>query len=219
MPRAFLCDFDGTISPSDIGAELVHRFSAAGDDARHALLDRWLAGELGHRALTEAECAGMRVGEAEALAFTRTFALDPGFEPFVREAESRGDAVMVVSEGLDFYVCDHLARAGLGRLPWAANHARFENRRIVPEFPWAAEGCGRCGNCKAQHVRRWRASGHATVLVGDGMSDRCGAREADVVLARGGLLRWCREQGIAAEPFETFADVAHFARGAARVEG
>ena len=27
MPLVYLCDFDGTISPSDIGASLVRRFS------------------------------------------------------------------------------------------------------------------------------------------------------------------------------------------------
>ena len=119
---------------------------------------------------------------------------------------------MVVSEGFDFYVADQLARAGLAGVPFTANRLRFEGRRVVPEFPWSAGGCGRCGNCKGQHVRRWRARGLRTVLVGDGLSDRCGAREADGVLARGDLLAWCRREGLAAGPFRDFADVAAFAR-------
>lgn len=212
MRFAYLCDFDGTVSPSDIGAALAKRFSPDGRAEGPELLARWFRGELGHRELTEAQCGLLSVTAEEALAFTRGFALDPHFAPFVREAESRGDTVMVLSEGLDFYVADQLGRAGLAGVPFAANVARFEGRRLVPEFPYAAAGCGSCGNCKAVHVRRWRERGYATVLVGDGFSDRCGAREADRVLARRDLLAWCRIEGIAAEPFESFEDVAAITR-------
>jgi 2,3-diketo-5-methylthio-1-phosphopentane phosphatase len=208
MRRAFLCDFDGTISPTDIGAALVERFSPGAGRERAALLARWAGGELGHRELTVAEFDLVRVSEPEARAFARGFAIDPHFARFAAEMLARGDAVMVVSEGLDFYVADHLGRAGVGELPWAANHARFEGDRLIPEFPWSAGGCGRCGNCKAQHARRYRARGYQVVAVGDGLSDRCAAAEADVVLARGALLEWCRARGLAALPFADFADVA-----------
>jgi HAD superfamily phosphoserine phosphatase-like hydrolase len=212
MPYAYLCDFDGTVSPHDVGAALVKRFSSADEAVQRARLGGWLAGSIGHRALTEAQCADLRVGADEALAFTRTFRLDQHFPGFVREALGRGDAVMVVSEGFDFYVRDALRRAGLGDLPFAANRLRFEPERAVPEFPYFDAGCGACGNCKAQHVRRYRALGFHAVLVGDGLSDRCGARAADSVLAHRGLLEWCRRERVPAVPFETFADVADWAR-------
>ena len=207
MPRAFLCDFDGTVSPSDIGAAFARRFSPDGAAGTPEFLGRWMRGEMGHRELTVAQCALLSVTREEALAFARPFALDPHFAPFVREAESRGDVVSVVSEGFDFYVRDLLERSGLGTLPWSANGLHFEGGGVTPEFPDAPDGCGRCGNCKGAHVRAWRARGYRTVLIGDGLSDRCGAAAADRVLARRDLLVWCREQGIAATPFGTFADV------------
>ena len=61
-------------------------------------------------------------------------------------------------------------------------------------------------------MRHWRERGYETVLVGDGLSDRCGAREADRVIARGDLLDWCAREGLAARPFRDFADVAALAR-------
>lgn len=213
MPFAYLCDFDGTISPQDIGAAVVRRFSTGRESERDALLERWYAGGMGHRELSVSECELLSVDAAEALTFTRTFRLDPHFAPFVREALGRGDAVMVVSEGFDFYVRDHLARAGFPDLPWAANAARFEpGGRVRAEFPFLDPACEHCGNCKAQHVRRYRGRGFHTVLVGDGLSDRCGARAADTVLARGDLLEWCRREKLAHVPFEHFGDVAEFAR-------
>ena len=213
MPFAYLCDFDGTISPQDIGAAFVERYSPGGAATGRDVLQDWLAGRMGHRELTRRQSALVRIsGVDEALAFTRTFKLDPHFAPFVREALGRGDAVMVVSEGYDFYVRDHLARAGFAGLPWAANHAHFHDGSIEAQFPFADPACEHCGNCKAQHVRRYRGRGYHTVLVGDGVSDRHGAQAADSVLARGSLRTWCAQQGMAHHPFESFADVAEFAR-------
>jgi 2,3-diketo-5-methylthio-1-phosphopentane phosphatase len=212
MANAFLCDFDGTVSPGDIGASLVRNFSPGRDDERRDLLERWLSGKIGHRQLTIEECRLMNVSREQAMAFARGFTIDEAFVGFVREAEAQGDAVMVVSEGLDFYVQDHLERAGLGDIPSRANRARFEDDGIVPEFPHSEDGCGQCGNCKAQHVRAWRERGYHVVLVGDGYSDRCGARVADTVLARAGLLEWCRAEGVVAQPFENFRDITRLAR-------
>ena len=222
MPTTFLCDFDGTVAPADIGKALVERFSTADPGRRRALLADWISGAIGHRELTVAECGMMRVTAAEALAFSRGFGLDPHFAGFAHAARARGDRVLIVSEGFDFYIQDQLDRAGLGELPWAANRARFEGDRMIPSFPHGAEpgeggaGCGRCGNCKAQHVRQARAAGDAVVLVGDGLSDRCAAEIADTVLARDGLLVWCRSHGIEALPFDDFATVAAFARAPRR---
>ena len=134
---AWLCDFDGTVSPRDIGAAFAERFSPGGAASRVPELADWLAGRLGHRELTRAQCARVRVTRDEAVAFARGFALDPAFAPFAREALARGDQVMVVSEGFDFYVRDLLEREGLAALPWAANHLRFEpDGRVTPEFPF-----------------------------------------------------------------------------------
>ncbi len=210
-PVAYLCDFDGTIAPSDVGARFARRFATDDGAVFRSLEPRWRSGELGHRELTEAECAVLEVSENEAAAFVRGFAIDPHFAAFARAAEARGDAVMVVSEGFDFYIAALLEAAGLGALPRAANRLRFEAGRVIPEFPHPTPSCARCGNCKAQHVRAFAARGYRTVMVGDGYSDRCGARAADTVLARAGLREWCAREKLAAHPFEDFADVAAWA--------
>jgi 2-hydroxy-3-keto-5-methylthiopentenyl-1-phosphate phosphatase len=216
MARAWLCDFDGTVSPTDIGAAFARAFSPGGAAEQEDLLGPWMRGETGHRDLTVAQCRRITATAAGALAFTRGFGLDPHFAPFVRGLTARGDRVMVVSEGFDFYLADQLARAGLGSVPFAANRLRFGPGGVVtPEFPWAEGGCGDCGNCKGRHVRDWRERGFTTVLVGDGLSDRCGARAADEVVARGELLAWCRREGVPAREFRDFADVAALARAAA----
>jgi len=215
MRTVFLCDFDGTIAPDDVGARLVHEFSPGREAERRALLVRWQSGTMGHRELTEAEAALLTIDEPQAREFVDRFALDPGFAPFVREAHARGDEVKVLSEGFGFYVEALLARDGLAHVPWAANTLEFADGRARAAFPNYDPECGRCGNCKGRHVREWRARGWRTVMVGDGLSDRCGARAADAVFARRDLLRWCGEQNVAAEPFATFDDLASRVRASA----
>jgi 2,3-diketo-5-methylthio-1-phosphopentane phosphatase len=210
--RAFLCDFDGTVAPRDVGAEFMAAFSPEMGAERDVLLEAWKRGTIGSRELTETECRFVRVHEPEARAFAARYRIDPQFAPFAREAEARGDYVMVVSDGFDFYIQALLEEAGLAAIPRTANRLRFEAGRVIPEFPNAGRGCGRCGNCKGDHARRVRAAGYEVVLVGDGFSDRCAAQVADHVLARGALAEWCAAEGIAASPFESFADVARFAR-------
>lgn len=205
---AWLLDFDGTVAPVDIGARVIARFATGSPEGSRALLERWMRGEVGHRELTEAECRRIDATREEVLEFTRDFGLDPEFADFARAAFARGDQVMIVSEGLDVYIADLLERAGLSEIPWAANHARFEDRRLVPTFPHARAECGSCGNCKGGHVRDFQSMGHRVIFVGDGFSDRCGARAADVVFARDALLEWCRTAGVPAHPFPGFAALA-----------
>lgn len=209
---AFACDFDGTIAPRDVGAEFARTFAAGGRDEIGALLEAWRRDELGSRALTEAQCGWVRATREAAEAFVRGFALDPHFGAFVAEAESAGDGVTVLSDGFEFYIDALLDDAGLGRLPRRANRLRFEpGGTVTPEFPHAG-GCGRCGNCKAVHVRALARTGRPVVLVGDGYSDRCAARAADHVVARGALAEWCAAEGLAHQRFADFADVARIAR-------
>jgi 2,3-diketo-5-methylthio-1-phosphopentane phosphatase len=208
MRTAYLCDFDGTVAPSDIGAALFERFAVRGREEAARALARWKADQIGHRELTEIECRCIEATEEEALTFARAHPIDPDFASFTRAARARGDVVMVASEGYDFYVGDLLERAGVVDVHWRANHARFEGRRLIPEFPWADPSCPRCGNCKAQYVREHRAQGFRVVFVGDGLSDRCGAGAADVVFARASLWDWCRREGVTARPFVNFKVLA-----------
>ena len=144
----------------------------------------------------------------EALAFTRGFALDPDFAPFVREARARGDEVMVVSEGFDFYLADQLARAGLADVPFAANRLRFEpGGARDARVPLGRRRLRRLR--QLQGPARARAGARAasrTVLVGDGLSDRCGARAADGSSRAASCWRGAVARASRPAPFRDFAE-------------
>ena len=204
----YLCDFDGTVARADVGNRFFARFIAE-DDAYQALLARWYEESMGGRRILADECALARVSEDEALAFADAHAaIDPAFPAFVDAARKQGGEVAIASDGLLLYIRRILERNGLGHVDASANGLRFDGDRLTPLFGSPeGEGCGECGSCKGA-VLAARARGFArTVFVGDGLSDRCGARAADVVYAKDDLAAWCAREGIAARPFTTFADV------------
>jgi len=206
----YLCDFDGTVARADVGNRFFDRF-IADKAAQEALLARWFEESVGGRRILADECALARVTEAEALAFADAHAaIDPSFGVFVDAARQAGGDVAIASDGLLLYIRRILVANGLGHVEASANGLTFDGDRIVPVFGSpAGEGCGECGSCKAAVLAR-RANGYdRTVFIGDGLSDRCGARAADVVYARDDLAAWCAREDIAFRPFATFADVMH----------
>jgi 2,3-diketo-5-methylthio-1-phosphopentane phosphatase len=205
----YLCDFDGTVARADVGNQFFARFVPDGP-AHRALLERWSAETVGGREILARECELAEVSEAEALAFAdQHAAIDDAFPAFVAAARAAGGEVAIASDGLLLYIRRILDLHGLQHVEASGNDLSFDGRRITPRFGSPeGEGCGRCGSCKGAVLAR-RAAGYArTVFIGDGLSDRCGARAADVVYAKGDLAAWCAREGIAARPFTTFTGIA-----------
>ncbi len=204
-----LSDFDGTAAATDVGNLLFRTFADA--EKCRAVVQQWKDGKLSSKACLIEECALARVTRAELERFVDAQKLDPHFPAFVAFCEKHNIPVEIVSDGFDFYIARILRNHGLdGQIPVRANRLLFvDSNRIEPAFPYYEQGCGVCANCKGVHVRRARQEHETVVYVGDGLSDRCGAREADVVFAKRGrdLLRFCRATGLPHHEYDTFADV------------
>jgi len=208
MVRVF-CDFDGTIAVEDVGAQLFKTFG--GHEAETAVRE-YLGGAINARECFERECRAVpHLREAEFLEFVSRFELDPGFGRFVKFCEARSVSVVVVSDGFDVYVRRLLESNGHGHLMSFANHVEFvasEGRtRMVPSFPYRDAECPQCANCKRNHLLTLSADDDIIVYVGDGFSDRCPIRYADIVFAKKSLITYCQQQNISYHAFQTFDDV------------
>lgn len=208
MIRAF-CDFDGTIAVHDVGARLFRTYG--GREAEQAVRE-YLGGVINARECFERECRAVpHLTKQEFLEFVAQFELDPGFRPFVEFCEARSIPVVVVSDGLDVYVRHLLESNGLGRLMSFANHVEFVPMdgtvRMAVSFPYRDAECPQCANCKRNHLLTLSADDDIIVYVGDGFSDRCPVRYADIVFAKKGLTTYCQEQNISSHAFQTFHDV------------
>ncbi len=203
------CDFDGTIVREDVGNRFFRTF-APGDAER--IVAGYLDGSMNARDCLAAECAAVPRMDRETFErFADGFRVDPTFPPFVDWCRDQAVPVMVLSDGLDAYVGRILADAGLSDLPFAANRAVFGELDGVPklsaEFPHRDEACEQCGNCKRNHIVVTSGDDDVVVYVGDGISDRCPVRYADIVFARRSLIVYCQEQNITYHTFEDFNEV------------
>ena len=203
-PWIVFCDFDGTVTEGDVGNRFSDFFSSG---RTRPIVQRWLAGEITARKCLEEECKLLDFDAAQFERFLAEQKMTPGVHEFVRLLEQQGIPLFILSDGLDLYIGRLLAREGLGHIPIFVNRARIEGSRVIPEFPYFDQGCGRCGNCKKYHIQRLRQPGQKVLFVGDGYSDRCAAEVADLIFARGDFWHYCRERNITAVSFESFLDI------------
>lgn len=208
MKIAVFTDFDGTISRRDVGYSIFHHFSGGRNDE---LLPDWKAGRLSTRDCLLAEAAMVKAEAREIYEFIDQFEIDPGFKEFVNQCDVNDVPMFVSSDGLDFYITRILARYDLSHLDVVANVGRPENGTISIEFPHTNHSCPSCGICKGERIQRFREKSkgeYKIIFVGDGYSDACATREADVIFAKKDLEEYCLHRKIPYFKYDTFFDVS-----------
>ena len=203
---AILCDFDGTVAEDDVGNLLFETFSDDGGPAR--VVAQWERGEISSRECLEREAEMARVNKEQLNRFILERRLDPYFKDFHDFAKKRGMEVVIMSDGLDYYIESMLMRSGLGEIDVFANRLRIEGDQLQIDFPhYDLLSCEDCACCKTHHLYRYKENGYFIVYVGDGLSDCCPCTAADMVFAKGSLQEFCRKSGIDYIEFRNFRDV------------
>ena len=205
-PWLIQCDFDGTISLSDVTDSLLNRFGLPGWQAAEAA---WMRGEIGSRTCMQRQVALLDVDEATLIDHLDTIDIDPAFPAFVKRAEALGLAVQVISDGIDFAIHRVLQRHGLDHLPVAANRLIANGpRRWALQSPHADSACARdSGTCKCASLSRQHAVGRYVAFIGDSTSDFCVSRHADRVFAKSRLIEHCIDNDIRNTAFEHFGQL------------
>jgi 2,3-diketo-5-methylthio-1-phosphopentane phosphatase len=185
-------DFDGTIAPDEPTDQLFDRFA---DPAWRDIDQSWLDGQITSWEATAQNATLLRARPEEVTAFLQHIPIDPGFPAFVELCRRNGARVTVISDGLDVILRTVLSTAGLN-LPFVANQLVWQGGdRWEARFPHRRADCRfNMGNCKCAH--RLRGDTAANVMVGDGRSDFCIAERCHLVIAKGSLLRRCKEHGL-----------------------
>jgi 2-hydroxy-3-keto-5-methylthiopentenyl-1-phosphate phosphatase len=203
---AVLCDFDGTVADEDVGNLLFRSFTA--DGASGEIVELWKSGLISSRECLEKECALASVSREEIDRFIQARKLDLYFKDFHDFARNRGIEIVILSDGLDYYIEKMLLRHGVAEIDFFANKLTVINHSLLVEFPhYNMLDCTDCGNCKRFHLERYKRAGYYIVYVGNGFSDRCPSEYADLVFAKGALLSHCRKNKIKHVRFNNFRDV------------
>ena len=137
----------------------------------------------------------------------------PGLKEFITGLYARGGEAAIVSAGIREAIEAFWRRAGLPEMELYASELVGAGPDGGPpyhlEFSDALGDCPRCGpaSCKAAILRKLRRPGDVVLVFGDGPSDLCPAREADLVFARGHLAERCAQEGLEWRPLTDFAAV------------
>ena len=206
-------DFDGTITQKDVGNGIFDRFlrpDLLEQRWHEKIIDEWKAERISSLECLSLECENSIVTEEELQEELEKYALTPGFIETARYCKHRDIPLMILSDGLDFYIEYILGKYGLGFVDFRANHMFFTNGSLGVEFPYHEKGCGKCGNCKRWHMNSFSGDGERVIYVGDGYSDRYAIKSADVIFARRDLAVHCVDEHIEYIPFETFFNVLNY---------
>ena len=204
------CDFDGTITQLDVTDQILSQLA---HPSWREIEQQWMQGLIGSRECLERQIALVDAPVEELHAAIDGVPLDSDFTAFCKFARKKRLPLYILSDGFDYVIRRVLKRAGVDRhfksgTNLFASALRVEGRRLVPSFPHLPAPCAHgCATCKSALIGRLRERRRPVVFVGDGMSDRFAVELADVVFAKRHLLAYCRENGIAFHPFDTFSDV------------
>ena len=191
--RVFI-DFDNTITCGDVLDGIIEKFAL--DDRWRALEESWASGRIGARACLEGQMDVLRASWPDLAQHLEGVRLDPGFAALRDLLRRERVELTVVSDNFDLFVGHILQQRGLGDVAYRANHLEIAADRLLPSFPFANPDCPDCAHCKKIHFLPPHSDARQVIFIGDGRSDICPARHADIVFAKTGLLSYLRDAKI-----------------------
>ena len=210
-PMLALLDYDGTMTTHECNEVALQPFVG----------DRWweLEEESYNDRMSHAEVFDRQIGLIEAPRAELIRRLlevaepMPGLRDFFTELRARGGECAIVSAGIREAIEAFWEREQLPPMELFASELVGDGPDGGPpyhlEFSAALGDCPRCGprSCKAAILRKLRRPGDVVLVFGDGPSDLCPAREADLVFARGHLAERCAAEGLEWRPLTDFGSV------------
>jgi len=197
-PIAFF-DFDGTVTRTDVVDSILQ---AHADPAWSLIEEEWKAGRIGSRECLRSQMNLVRARPEELDALLDGIEVDEGFATVLDICARHHVATYIISDGFDYCIERVLGRPALGlkiylpRLQVFASHLEPDGQTWHVEFPYFRRLCTHgCATCKPAVMDWLNPDGAPTIFVGDGLSDRYAATNADLVFGKN-LGSYCREQGI-----------------------
>ncbi|MGD2064992.1 MAG: MtnX-like HAD-IB family phosphatase [Dehalococcoidia bacterium] len=204
MKTLVQCDFDGTVTEEDVSFFLLDTF-AEGDWRRllREYKDRKISvGEFNTRAF-----AMVKNDKAALLEEVRVKTkVRAGFQELVSYCQKKGLRLVIVSNGLDFYIRAVLKDLGLENIEVHAAQASFHPEGMKVQYV-GPDGRILEDGFKESHIKSFLALGYRIIYVGNGDSDFPPAKYAYYVFATGDLLAYCRENNLKHKPFDNFFDI------------
>ena len=198
------CDFDGTITEEDVSFLMLDAFA---DGDWRALHRQYEETKISVGRFNEAAFAMVKADRKSLLqAIAGKVKIRPGFPEVVACCHRKGFRLVIVSNGLDFYIEEILKDLGLTGMEVFAAQTRFLPGQVKVQYI-GPDGQPRDDAFKEAYVDLFLGQGYRIIYAGNGDSDFQPARKCHYVFATGNLLTRCRQAKLDCIPFSDFNEV------------
>jgi 2-hydroxy-3-keto-5-methylthiopentenyl-1-phosphate phosphatase len=198
------CDFDNTVTYKDISFLLLDAFAGA---AWREHLEKYQEGKISVGEFNRLSFSMVKAGHQEMLDYIKDrVRLRPGFQEFAQFCREKGFRLVIVSNGLDFYIEEILKGLGLKDIEHHAAETRFNQEGLKVRYV-GADGTVLDRDFKLSWVKKFLNEGYRVVYIGDGNSDFVPAQQCHHIFATASLLIHCQQNDVACTPFADFNDV------------
>ncbi len=200
------CDFDGTVTEEDISFMLLDTY--ADGDWRQRLKEYEEGRITVGRFNTEA-FAMVKASKESLLKTTRSrVKIRAGFQEMVTCCRRKGFRLVIVSNGLDFYIDAILQDIGLGDIEVLAARTQFAPDGLKVQYV-GPDGNQLDSDFKDAHTDSFLREGYRLIYMGNGTSDFSPARRCHYIFATGNLLGNCQQAKLKCVPFNDFYEVVN----------
>jgi 2-hydroxy-3-keto-5-methylthiopentenyl-1-phosphate phosphatase len=204
MKTLIQCDFDGTITEEDVSFFLLDTF-AQGD--WRALLREYKDKKISVGEFNTRAFAMVKNNKAALLEEVKVKTkVRAGFQELVSYCQKKGFRLVIVSNGLDFYIKSVLKDLGLENIEVHAAQAAFYPEGMKVQYV-GPDGKILEDSFKESYIKSFLELRYRVIYVGNGDSDFPPAKYAYYVFATGDLLAYCRENHLKHKPFDNFFDI------------
>lgn len=190
-------DFDGTITKFDTVNTFFNKFCS---ENWLEIEQDWIEGKISSK-----ECMKLELDLIKTLTwdkfndFINSIKLQDGFVEFCDYIKKNGKSIKIISDGFDLFISKILQKENLN-IEFYANklNVKEENGflRFSLLFPFEDKAClANLGMCKCSKISEDIKKGKKIIFAGDGLSDRCIAKKANLVFAKNRLKDHCLKTG------------------------
>ncbi len=198
-------DFDNTIATCDIFDNMLLLFSK--DDRWVELEKRWKSGKIGSKTCLEGQLRGMDLNKKSLDSYLSKIKLDLYFKPLYRFLLAKKVKALVLSDNYDYIINRVLKNNRINKLKVYANKLSFCRNKIVTDYPFKDKDCQICAHCKTKNLLAKTSAGSVIIYIGDGESDFCPAKHAQVIFAKDHLLKHLKDSKLNYMAFHNLKDV------------
>jgi 2-hydroxy-3-keto-5-methylthiopentenyl-1-phosphate phosphatase len=196
------CDFDGTISNTDVIIAVVKHLNIKDYET--------IVSQIHSRQLSIKEGVALLMSripqekiDSIKIFIKQNIHFRPGFLEFVQFCKSKKIKLDVTSGGIDFMLAELLDFKSSDYTIFC-NRSHIEKNFIAVESLYENKNCQTCGVCKINFLNN---DLYSEIVIGDSITDYYSARQADIVFATHSLIDLCEKNKIAYYPFTTFFNI------------